>query len=254
MNIQEAPPLLSCLNKNHCISTKWIADEVGKDIKKVHDDVRRILGMVHVVDHEKDHRGYSVNMWLELPDALYMMAQYSSHRAEKAKQLVRDAIRFYIYTRPRMEAENRALREQLSHKDRFAALLEEDNTRLRNENQAAAAKLPTPRAAASRRKGKRMLVPVLHGDLFHGVKVLFEYRHEEECTPWQWALGMIPWLMHVKDGLDERVTENKELAFHQFLEKFNAQEITREQVEDAWRRVIDEIQAVPVAATYREMN
>lgn len=117
------PAILSSIDENFRISTRWIAKTLGKQVKHVHEDVRRIMPefMVENEDHPRDARGYVVEYWLPLADAIYLVSGYTGDRAKNARRLISDAINYFLFQKP---------------------ILEEDNLRLRNENQELAAKVP----------------------------------------------------------------------------------------------------------------
>lgn len=201
------PELLEKLDTNQCISSRWIAQAAEKPAKDVHKDIRRILGMVHVVNHQTDSRGYTTEMWIELHDALYMMSQYNSDRAEKAKALVREAIRYFIHERPRMEAR--------------LAWLESDNAELA-ANQKRVSTEPKPVRV------RRIYVPFLVATL-NGIQIELRKRAKHECEGWQWEIGLVPWAVHAIETLQEKVSAAIVGGEHSLLQKFLPTEISSDE-------------------------
>ena len=127
------------------------------------------------------------------------------------------------------------LRELLEElKGRFEAL-NEDNSRLRTENQVIAKALPK----ASVKREKRYRVPVLYGNMFgDGMQVRYELRTQKECKEWQWAVGMLPMLVHLRQSLGEKIVISKKEVVDHIMANLTPQEFggSREEVEAALAR------------------
>lgn len=108
------PALIERLNQKNCIDTRWISAEVGKQLKHVHEDVRRLfIEQVDSFDLERNREGKATCIWLPLAEALYLMSTYSGTRAEKARALIMQSINFYLFEAPRLRAENVDLKARL---------------------------------------------------------------------------------------------------------------------------------------------
>lgn len=235
MSMETMPALLSSLNDNHCISTRWIAEAADKEIFRVHEDARRLFKVnLDKFDVERNRQGKVTVIWLPLGEALYLMSRYEGERADRAREFIIEAVDWYVHTRPRLEAE-------LSHAREIVTAVTEHNTTLRNENQELAGRFRAyiPRA----KRTKRYEVPVFYSAMFGpGLQIQSELRSQAECQPWQWGMGMAPMMAHLVESVVAKVSEVKNEAVKALMAKFTPEELPmkREEFEEAMRRIVDE--------------
>lgn len=133
---------------------------------------------------------------------------------------------------PQLEAMMLKLKEDFNR-------LADDNARLRTENQAIAKALPKAKV----KREKRYRVPVIYGNMFgDGLQVRYELRTQKECKEWQWAVGMLPMLVHLRQTLGEKIDISKREVVDYVMANLSKVEFggSREEVEAALAKFTSE--------------
>lgn len=218
------PSLISKLNSNHCISTRWVAESSGKSIKHVHEDVKRVLSVkVDKFDLERNQQGRVTAYWLPLAEAIYLMSRYEGERAETAREFVMEAVNYYLHVAPRMEAR--------------LAWLESDNATLAANQKRA----PT---GAKPIRPRRILVPFLVATM-HGLNFELRRRAKNECESWQWELGLVPWAVHAIEALKHKIDEAVMLGEVSLLARFLPSELDSEGLHDLFKNLVKDMTTSP---------
>jgi hypothetical protein len=105
------PVILTALDPRQRISTRWLSEHTGRRLALITEAVLQIEDG-RDFDHQRDSRGYVVNSWIPLTDALILLSQFEGQKAQKARNLIREAVDYYLTQRPILEAEIAQLRAQ----------------------------------------------------------------------------------------------------------------------------------------------
>jgi len=113
----DTPALISSLDKDRRISSKWIAQECDKQHKHVIRDIQEKFGDFQgpnpdrTVIHRKN--GQIQEVLLSLTKTLVLMSGYGGEKAAQSRSIVEMAVDYFINRAPQLEQELREMKEKL---------------------------------------------------------------------------------------------------------------------------------------------
>lgn len=125
------PTILSFLNKDQRISSKWIAANCNKKHSHVIRDIKEKFN--NSKDPSQDptfiigKNGQVQEALITLAQTLVLMSGYDGEKAENSRQLVIQAVDYFIYRAPQVEAQNVMLQQAVES-------LTKDNEHIRARN------------------------------------------------------------------------------------------------------------------------
>lgn len=181
-----------------------IAKALGGELKRVHEKLKRgkwHSGVVQewrvvVYTSSNDSNGLPIESYaLNTAAAKAFVARWESN--------IGDAYLNFLF---HCEAEIPQLKERVKWLEGDVAALAANQKRVPN---------PT-----GKKRPKRIKVPYFHVSVMGGFIIKMQPRAKDECEPWQWEIGLIPWCVHVMQTLEAKIDKSINEAIRSVSQKF----------------------------------
>lgn len=101
--------IAQALDSDNRISSKWIAEVTGKKLKHINRDIHTMLkGTGPNLDRlrfTKNEQGLIVEIFMPLTFAIILLSRYRGPKSEQARELIKQALDYFLNRAPVLEAE-----------------------------------------------------------------------------------------------------------------------------------------------------